>query len=265
MTRLSLFLVPLCWLAATALAAAGPERATPPAWQAWEMGQRALQEERIGEAIGHFQSSLRLDPALMQGHLSLGAAYLAKGQDGKAVHHLTRYVASRPQHLIVRAHLAEVLLRLGEVREARYHFERFAADAQDGPPQAQEQLVHCHTRLLEIAERQGDEYAAHLQRGIGLYRLALKRAAVPGARPLSVEGLLFQAAAELVLARRARPDEARPCWYLHRTWAQLGQRQPAARWLRAAEAQAPFSALTPAERRDLALATQQMLAEARRK
>ena len=65
---------------------------------------------------------------------------------------------------------------------------------------------------------------------------------------MSAESLLCKAAGELILARRERPDEARPCWYLFEVWSQLAQRQPAARWLRAAEDAAPFSYLTPAER-----------------
>ncbi len=265
MTRLTCFLLPVLWLSGASGWAAEPARAVSPARAAWEMGQRALQDEQLDQAIGQFQLSLRLDATLVQNHLSLAAAYLAKGQDERAVPHLTRYVAAQPQHLIVRAHLAEVLLRLEQVREAAYHFERFVADVQEDEGLAQEHLVHCHTRLVEIAELQGDEYGEHLQRGIGLYRLALKRAQVPGAKKVSVEGLLFQAAAELVLARRARADEARPCWYLHCVWSQLAQRQPATRWLRAAEESAPISSLTQAERRDLELASLRRSAEARRK
>ena len=78
---------------------------------------------------------------------------------------------------------------------------------------------------------------------------------------LSTEALLCKAAAELGLARMKRPSEARPCWYLHEVWSRLAQQHPAARWLRAAEAAAPFSYLTPAEQRDLRLACRLLDAE----
>ncbi|HVS38690.1 MAG TPA: hypothetical protein VMS17_24250, partial [Gemmataceae bacterium] len=107
---------------------------------------------------------------------------------------------------------------------------------------------------------------AHLHRGIGLYLLARQQAALPedecGYPP---ESLLCKAAGELILASRERPDEARPCWYLFAVWSQLAQRQPAARWLRQAEAGSPFSYLTPAERRGLETAVHSQDAEARRK
>src|SRR5207302_434000 len=146
---------------------------------------------------------------------------LARADDERAVGHLARYVTARPDHLIARAHLAEVLLRLERSEEARDQFERFIADVQDHPRLAADHLVHCHSRLMEIAQREGDDYAEHLHRGIGLYRLARKRMRLAGGGGLNSEGLLFQAAAELVLARRERPEEARPCWYLYRVWTQL--------------------------------------------
>src|SRR5262249_2421316 len=97
---------------------------------------------------------------------------------------------------------------------------------------------------------------AHFHRGVGFYLLAVERSKVPGAEhTLPPEGLLCKAAAELSLARAARPDEARPCWYLFRVWSTLGQAGTAARWLERARAAAPFCALAPAEQRGLELAT----------
>jgi tetratricopeptide (TPR) repeat protein len=236
-----------------------------PALHAWEFGQRALAREQLDEAVTHFQLSLRLDSKLAQNHLGLAAVYLARGQDASAADHLEHYLAARPDHATVRGNLAELLLRLDRLDEARAQYERFTADVQDQPRLAAEHLVHCHRRLMEIAQEEGDDYAEHLHRGIGLYRLALKGPSAAGRSALSTEALLFQAAAELVLARRLRPEEARPCWYLHQVWSRLAHRQPATRWLRAAEAAAPFSALTPAEARGLQLACAQRQSEERRK
>jgi tetratricopeptide (TPR) repeat protein len=232
------------------------ETPVPPsaADKAWQMGKIALEADRVEEAIGQFQLSLRLDPKGVEPHLNLAAAYLLQGQEEQAIPHLLRYLAGRPGHAIVRAQLAELLLRLDRPEEARDHFERFCADVQDQPGAAQEHLVQSHSRLMEIAEDEGDEYAEHLHRGIGLFLFALKKAGSGKEKAACDEGILFKAAAELTLARRCAPQEARPCWYLFRVWSQLGQRQPASRCLRAAEEAAPLSDLTQAERRGLHLA-----------
>ena len=119
---------------------------------------------------------------------------------------------------------------------------------------------------MDIAQRIEDDYASHLHRGIALYWLARQRGELPDdGGELSSESLLCQSASELVLARRQRPDEARPCWYLHEVWTRLAQNQPATRWLRAAEEAAAFSYLTPAEQQRLHFARRQNAEDASRK
>lgn len=229
----------------------------PAARELWEKGQSAMRHGKAEEAIGFYEQSLALDPSLTRNHLSLAAAYLETGDEAGACPHLAHYVAAHPEHLTVRNHFAELLLRLNRLTEARIEFERFDADAQDQGEPAAKQLIHCHSRLMEIAEAKADEYAEHLHRGIGLFLLARERAALPDPDGvLPSEGLLCKAAGELTLARLERPDEARPCWYLYEVWSRLPLRQPAVRCLRAAEETAPFTYLTPAEMRGLQLACQ---------
>jgi tetratricopeptide (TPR) repeat protein len=227
----------------------------PPALRAWQDGQRAMVAGQTEKAIACYRESLRLNPALARNHLSLAAAFLADGKDEEAAPHLARYLDAQPDHLVIRAHYAELLLRLERRGDAREQFERFVAEVQDHEALAGEHLVHCHSRLMEIAEGEEDEYAEHLHRGIGLYLLARQRARLPEPEgTLSTESLLCKAAGELTAARLRRPDEARPWWYLSVVWTELAQQQPASRCLRAAAAAAPLSYLTPAERRDLQLA-----------
>jgi tetratricopeptide (TPR) repeat protein len=253
-------------LAARAGLADDPAAAPTPAERLWRQGQDALRNGRTDEAIQLFEQSLVLDPDLVSNHLSLAAAYLDKGDDERAGPHLARYLAARPEHCMVRAHYAELLLRRREVEAARRQYERFDADVQELEQLAKEELVHCHSRLMQIAEQEDDDFGVHLHRGIGLYALARQQELLGGdEQGLSTESLLCQAAAELTLAHRLRPGEARPCWYLFQVWSQLAQRQSAARWLRAADAAAPFSPLTPAERRKLALAARDLDAETHRK
>jgi tetratricopeptide (TPR) repeat protein len=218
----------------------------------WEKGQQAMLEGQAEQAIASFERSLKQDADLVRNHLSLAAAFLALGRDEQAAEQLDRYLKAQPHHYVVRGQYAELLLRLDRLDSAREQFERFEADIQDHDKLAREHLVQCHTRLMDIAKRIEDDYALHLHRGIALYWLARQRDELgDGGDELSSEGLLCQSASELVQARRERPDEARPCWYLHEVWSQLAQRQPATRWLRVAEEAAPFSYLTPAEQRRL--------------
>jgi Tfp pilus assembly protein PilF len=233
----------------------------------WKKGQQQLLEGRTEQAIASFQRSLEQDADLVCNHLSLAAAYLACGQEEQAAGQLDHYLQAQPDHYVVRGQYAELLLRLDRLDAAREQFERFEADIQDHETLAQQHLIHCHSQLMDISATIEDEYARHLHRGIGLYWLARQRAELAGEEDdrLSSEGLLCQAASELVQARRERPDEARPCWYLHQVWSCLGQRQPATRWLRAAENAAPFSYLTPAEQRSLHLDCRQQADDGSRK
>jgi tetratricopeptide (TPR) repeat protein len=233
--------------------------AVSPALRVWEQGQQAILDGDADAAIAAYRESLRLDPGLTRNYLSLAAACLEKGQDAAAADHMAVYVRRQPDHFVVRVHYADLLLRLGRPLEAREQFERFVADVQSRPALAEEHLIHCHSKLMEIAESQEDDYGEHLNRGIGLYLLAKQRQALPESAggEISAEGMLCKAAGELTLATRGRPDEARPCWYLSAVWTELAQRRPATRWLRAARAAAPFSYLTPGERDALRLACRQ--------
>lgn len=259
------FAVLALFLAAGPLYSAEPELSSP-GLPEWEKGQQAMLDGQTEEAVSAFEQSLKQDPDLVRNHLSLSAAYLAQGKEERAAEHLKLYLNVRPDHYVVRGEYAELLLRLDRLEDAREQFERFEAEIQDHETLAREHLVRCHSRLLDIATRLEDEYAIHLHRGIALYWLARQRAELKDdGDELSCEGLLCQSASEFVLARRARPDEARPSWYLHEVWSQLAQCQPATRWLRAADEAAPFSYLTPAEQRRLHLACRRQAEDCSRK
>lgn len=233
-------------LIAPAPTAAEPDRAT----QFWEQGQEAMRRGQPREAVGFYQRSLALDAGLTRNHLSLAAAYLEQGDQPAACVHLRSYVQTNPHHLAARIHLADLQLRLQRWTDARLEFERCVASAQDRSEPAEGPLLHCHARLMEIAEEAEDGYNEHLHRGIGLCLLACQRAALPDPDgELSTESLLCKAAGELTLAQNDRPEEARPNWYLYRVWDMLDQRQTALRCLRAAADAAPFSRLTAAEKR----------------
>jgi tetratricopeptide (TPR) repeat protein len=258
----------LFFLGGTLRAAAADPAGAPDgtALRLWQQGQEAMLRGDTDEAIGLYHQSLKLAPDLARNYLSLAAAHIEKGEDAQAAPNLAQYLHLEPAHLAVRAHYAELLFRLGRAEDACAEFEAFIVAVQDLDALARQHLVHCHSRLMEIAEGQSDEYGEHLNRGVGLYLLACERSQLPGPDThLAIEGMLCQAAGELTLAHLQRPDEARPHWYLYLVWARLAQRQPAARCLRAADEAAPFTYLTPSEQRRLELAWRRSQAEGRNK
>jgi hypothetical protein len=186
--------------------------------------------------------------------LRRAAALVQAGELDAALPLLRHYVSEHPDHVLIRAHLAELHWRLNQPEAAGRQFARFCADAQAEEELLLAKLAHGHSRLMELAQAAGDDYGERLHRGIGLWYLARQAAAVAGDDGrLSVERLLIQSAGELTKAHERRPDEARPCWYLHRVWSELGQPAPARRWLSQAQVAAELTTLTPAERAALAL------------
>jgi tetratricopeptide (TPR) repeat protein len=222
----------------------------------WQQGQAAMKAGNADRAIGFYEQSLAADSTATRSHLSLAAAYLEKGDDPAACAEMQQYLKAHPGHDQVRVHYAELLVRLERLAEAKVEFQRFIAAAQERDDANVRQRIHCHSRLMEIAQVEDDDYGIHLHRGVGLYLLACERAKLANPEgPLPVEGLLCRAAGDLSVARVHRPEQARPCWYLYKVWTALGQQQPAQRWLQKAGEAAPFAPLAPAEQRELELAS----------
>jgi tetratricopeptide (TPR) repeat protein len=188
-------------------------------------------------------------------HLTLAAMHLEKGEDALACSHLGKFLATNPEHRNARFYHADLLMKLGKVKDARDQFERVIAYGQEDPEPDLNHLANCHGRVLEAAEVLADQYLIHLHRGIGMYLLALESAKLRDEdNPFSFEALLCKAAGELATASKMRPAEARPCWYLHAVWQQLAQPSQASRWLHEAQRTSPWSHLTPCEQRQLQLA-----------
>ncbi len=175
--------------------------------------------------------------------LVLAAEALDRGDDRTAAARMGEYVAANPGATMPRAHLAELLYRQGRQAEARRHYERFVADAQPATGAPRRHLVHCHTRLMAIAEAAGDDYGEALHRGVGLLLLAERDP--PDA---ATEPTLAKALDALRAAADERPDSARAHAYLARALQALGQ--PAAAGQAASRARdcLPDATLTPTER-----------------
>jgi len=222
----------------------------PPAIGLWEKGQKAIMDGQPDAAVRLYKQSLAADPALHRNHLSLAAAYLEMGKDDLAAAAMERYLDHQPDHLSVRQHYGELLIRSGRIPEARMQIDRFLSEAQK-QGQGEAILLHAHSRLLEIAEGQDDSYEEHFHRGVGLYYLAGQPVA-PGTEADNLpENLLCKAALQLNQAVRLQPHQPRPRFYLNLVWSKLGQTQPALQALCEAETLQWEGELTSWERSQL--------------
>ena len=187
--------------------------------------------------------------------LGLAAACVEKGDHAGAAFQMKRHLQRHPEQIMIRAYLAEILLKLKRLPDAQYHFEQFIAEAQDADGPSAKHVLHCHTRLMEIAQERDDIYGEHLHRGIGMVLLARRLDKGLGGEIEAGfrERLLCKAAAELSQARRARPDEPRPNLYLYETWTKLNQTHSAEKALKTARSLAVFWPMSPSEQRLLVL------------
>lgn len=188
-------------------------------------------------------------------HLTLVALCLEQGRPEEACHHLGRFVEANPEHRNARFYWAEMLRRRERPEEAGAQFELVVAGLQEEHFLDLRNLIHCHSRLAELAEKRDDAFGRQLHRGIALWWLAQTPASSAEEEDLvPPESLLCKAAAALALAHQLDPEQARPCWYLHNVWRKLGQERSARRFLHRVHSRAAFSPLTPAEQRGLFLA-----------
>jgi thioredoxin-like negative regulator of GroEL len=195
-------------------------------------------------------------PAPAEDALTRAADCLDRGDEAGALPHLRAHLDSYPDALMIRAHLAELLLKHGKPEDARGQFERFVAEAQRATGPANAHLIHCHARLMAIAEQTGDAYCESLHRGVGLVLLVRKWDADPNRRDeCTAEQTLTKAAAALRAAATERPGDPRAYLYLSETYARLGQPSAARMALRAARAGLPDPAVTPDERERIAAGT----------
>ena len=180
--------------------------------------------------------------------LTRAAECLDRGDDPAAADHLGEYVRGHPDQLMFRAHLAELLLRLGRADEAKEEFGRFVAAAQEttGPPH--DHLVHCHTRLMEIGQRDGDRFAELFHRGVGLLLLAGKLDDADGG-----EETVCKAMEALTAAKELRPTDPRVHLYLAAAYDRAGNRRAADVSRDAARSLAVPGSLAPGEQFRLAM------------
>ena len=106
-------------------------------------------------------------------HLEHAANKLKVGEDQAAIKHLQAHISERPDAVMVRAYLAELFFKSGDVTNAQKQFAWFLRDTERfGGTAAKEHRVHAHTRLMELAQELDQPAAEARHRGVGLVLLA---------------------------------------------------------------------------------------------
>jgi hypothetical protein len=105
-------------------------------------------------------------------HLRAAALLVDRGEIAPAIPHLKAHLKQHPDAPMIRAYLAELLMKVGHEGEAKTQYERFVRDADGKDGLAKHHLVHAHTKLMEIAAESDDTFHEYYHRGVALMHLA---------------------------------------------------------------------------------------------
>ena len=154
--------------------------------------------------------------------LALAADCLDRGDSTAAIPHLADHIRKYPEQVMIRSLLAEQLLKLGKYNAARIEFERTAEEYRTDLAKHRESLIQCHTRLMQIAQERGDEFAEPFHRGAGLLLVVESWDKKDRDANLN-ERTLSQALTNLREAIEKQPQDARANFMLGEVLSRLGQ------------------------------------------
>jgi Flp pilus assembly protein TadD len=150
------------------------------------------------------------------------AECLARADHRGAAAHLSAYVRANPDQPLFRLQLADLCARAALPAEAKVHYERFVADAEDGPPALRPHLVTAHIKLMGLAQARGDTFAEALHRGAGLLQLVKDQDGTADRDPAFCEEMLCKALKALTEAKELRPGDPRPRAALAQVYERAG-------------------------------------------
>ncbi len=84
----------------------------------YKQGEKALKNDKMDEAITHFQQALLLKPAYAEVHNSLGVALLKKGRNSEAIEHFQQARVLKPDFAEAHYNLALAYAKTGRLAEA---------------------------------------------------------------------------------------------------------------------------------------------------
>jgi hypothetical protein len=226
-----------------------------------ERGQKSLNPKEEGSpSVSNFRpESSTLPAGNGEGSapdddpLASFAECLRRDDPRGAAAHLDTYVRANPDQPMFRLQLAELYLRCDRPREARFHYERFVADAQVGAVTLRPHLVTAHIKMMELAQRSGDRFGELFNRGTGLLLLVKQQDGAADRDEAFCEEMLCKALRALTDAKELKPGDPRVRVYLAEVLERTGNRRAAAAERSAARGGVAGGELTAAERRPVLL------------
>ncbi len=194
---------------------------------------------------------MRLTPAREDDPLTLAAECLQRDDLRGAALHLDAYVREHPDQSLFRLQLAELYLRSEQPAEAKFHYERFTTDAQDGPAALRPHLVTAHIKLMEIAQGRNDRFGELFHRGVGLLLLVKQMDGLKDRDEGFCEEMLCKSLKALADAKELKPSDPRVRVYLAEAHARAGNPHAANAERTGAKTRIMSGELTASERKPL--------------
>lgn len=98
---------------------------TPPNAVAQDsLGNALLDQGRVDEALGHFQTALAIEPDFADAHNNFGDALLKKNRTGEAIVHFEKAIELHPRHVIAYNNLADVFVQTKRPDAAVAHYRK---------------------------------------------------------------------------------------------------------------------------------------------
>ncbi|MDP9003282.1 MAG: tetratricopeptide repeat protein, partial [Verrucomicrobiota bacterium] len=127
------------------------------------LGEACYEKGKNGEAMMHFENSLRIEPRQAAIHSSLGVFFLELGQPDESIAHLQQALEIEPNYENAHYNLANTYLQIGRAREAISHYQR-ALEIEPDDTEAMnnmawilatwaDPLVRDGTKAVELAQR----------------------------------------------------------------------------------------------------------------
>jgi tetratricopeptide (TPR) repeat protein len=88
------------------------------------LGNFLADQERLAEAIAHYQQALTIDPNYIDAHFNLGAALFSQGRYDEAIAQYRQALKIQPDFVLAHNNLGETLAHQGHLDEAIAHYRK---------------------------------------------------------------------------------------------------------------------------------------------
>ncbi len=189
----------------------------PQCWMAHNnLGTVFFEEEKVSEALGHYEQALQIKPDYAEAHYNLGNALAKTGRLREAIGHYELALQIRPDYAAAHYNLGNVLLQEDKVSDAIGHYEQALRSKPD--------FIEAHNALGNALFRQGKfpEAIEHWQQALRIKPDYIDAHLNLGAA-LQQAGKSEEAIAHYEQALRIKPDFAEAHYNLGNALAKTGR------------------------------------------